>query len=83
MQEDDDEASTARVPIVLAGLRCTGAEQAITACPDFQLGRPPAVCRHNADVHLLCYNSPDPGVTSLQIAPHGLLSRLHMHCFQG
>ena len=64
MQEDDDEASTARVPIVLPGLECSGTEQAISTCPDFELARVPAACRHDADVHLVCYNGPNPGVTS-------------------
>ena len=65
IQEDDNEVSTARVPIVLATQQCSGGEQAITACPNFQLRRPPTVCRHESDVHLVCYNGPNPGVTTL------------------
>ena len=66
MQEDDNKVSTARVPIVLATQECSGGEQAITACPNFQLRRPPTVCRHESDVHLVCYNGPNPGVTTLR-----------------
>ena len=66
MQEDADEASTARVPIVLAGLECIGTEQTITACPSFQLRRPSAQCLHVADVHIVCYSGPNPGVAQLK-----------------
>ena len=61
MQEDEDADSTSRVPIVLGGLECGGTEQTIGACPDFQLGQVGINCRHNADVHLVCYNAPNPG----------------------
>jgi len=61
VQEDDDADSTARVPIVLAGLVCEGTEQSISACFDFSLGRAPTMCRHEADVHLVCSNGPNAG----------------------
>ena len=65
LQEDEDAGSTSRMPIVLAGLDCTGSEQTIGACPDFQLGQVGPNCRHNVDVHLVCDNGPNPGVPHL------------------
>ena len=67
MQEDEDANSTSRVPIALAGLNCAGSEQTIGACADFQLGQVGTKCRHNADVHLVCYNAPNPGALALYV----------------
>ena len=64
-QEDDDEAITARIPIVLTGLQCNGTEQAITDCPAFGLFRASTICRHTSDVHLVCHSGPNPGATLL------------------
>lgn len=61
MQEDDNETSTSRLPIVISGLQCTGSEQTIGECPDFQLGQTLPNCQHGSDVHLLCYNSGNTG----------------------
>ena len=61
VQEDDDEASTVLVPIVLAGSQCSGTEPGLPACPEFELGKVGSQCGHNADVHLVCYNTPNPG----------------------
>ena len=61
VQEDEDEASTSLVPIVLAGSQCRGPEPGLPACPEFELGKVGSQCGHNADVHLVCYKGPNPG----------------------
>lgn len=74
LQEDDDEAITSRVPIVLqlGGLLCRGTEEALPECPGFELGARLSLrprCSHSTDVYLVCSNGPDPG------APHSHLNR--------
>ena len=59
---DSDPDSTDRVPIVLVGPECEGAEAALGDCPGFSLqleevGR----CRHANDVHVVCSGGPEPG----------------------
>lgn len=66
VQEDADEATTARIPIVLAGLSCGGTEQSLEACPGLNLGQTPPACRHDADVHLVCSSRPNPGESLLK-----------------
>ena len=80
VQEDDDPASTARVPIVLAGLNCTGMEQSISGCSDFRLGRGRTNCRHDIDVHLVCSSGPNPGTPSRCGAACTILSKPHTWC---
>ena len=61
VQEDDDEERSFRVPTVLAGSQCRGDEPALAACPDYNLAREVSACGRSRDVHLVCYNGPNPG----------------------
>lgn len=58
VQEDDNETLTERVPIVLAGAQCEGAEATLTSCSGVELGLVGSRCRHESDVHVVCYNGP-------------------------
>ena len=58
------------MPIFLPGLQCTGSEETIAACPDFQLGQVRIICRHNVDVYLVCYNGPNAGAALMQSTGH-------------
>lgn len=62
--QENEEATTMRIPIVLAGATCEGSEQNLGDCPNFSLGRRviPDTCIHAADVYLVCNNGADPGM---------------------
>lgn len=63
LQEDDSPDITQRIPVVLEGATCRGNEQALTMCPGFELRGARFSCRHDADVHLVCSNGRNSGVT--------------------
>eukprot|EP00892_Ulva_mutabilis_P011614 jgi/Ulvmu1/8825/UM049_0005.1 len=68
--EDAETAKTERVPIVLAGCTCEGTETSVAQCPGAVIGRVTgSTCMHDDDVHLVCFNGPNPeldGMVRLQ-----------------